>query len=68
MALALRSEAPIYVAETVLEQAGVVPEEAAEPPASGEPASGVDDSKLAPFREFIESLEMDDLGGSTGQS
>jgi hypothetical protein len=27
----------------------------------------VDESKLTPFKEFIESLDIDDLGGSSGE-
>jgi bifunctional DNase/RNase len=40
VALALRTEAPIYVAEAVLEQAGILVEETAEPGGGAEPGEG----------------------------
>jgi uncharacterized protein len=57
IALAIRAEAPIYVSESVMDRAAIVPsqEEApAEPPA--------EDEKLGVFREFLETLDLDDLG------
>jgi bifunctional DNase/RNase len=67
VALALRTEAPIYVAEAVLDQAGILVEEAAEPGGGAEPGEGsgtpADPSQLAVFEEFIETLDTDDLGG-----
>lgn len=64
IALAVRTETPIFVAEAVLDQAAVIPQEAAadEP----EPESAVDESKLTPFKEFIETLDIDDLGKGEG--
>jgi bifunctional DNase/RNase len=71
VALAVRTETPIYVAEAVLDQAGIVPEEALA--AAGSPESSseespveIDESKLTPFKEFIESLDIDDLGKGQG--
>lgn len=52
VALAVRVDAPIFVAEEVMEEAGIVPEE--------------DISEEAPedtsaFRDFIDNLDLDDL-------
>ncbi|MBV9328582.1 MAG: bifunctional nuclease family protein [Chloroflexi bacterium] len=64
VALAVRTETPIFVAEAVFDQAGILSpqvnessEETAEPTTSEK----VDESKLTPFKEFIESLDIDDL-------
>lgn len=72
IALAVRVKCPIYVDEVVLERAGVTLEgelEADEPSnlPDGEAlsgAEGVDDDSLSVFRDFINSLDMDDLGRS----
>jgi bifunctional DNase/RNase len=64
VALAVRTEVPIYVAETVLDEAGVEtepPDEASAGAAAQEPENEVDASKLGPFKEFIETLDIDDL-------
>jgi uncharacterized protein len=58
IALAVRTETPIFVAEAVLDQAGVTPQE----PSPSEAETEVDESKLTPFKEFIETLDIDDLG------
>jgi bifunctional DNase/RNase len=67
VALAVRTETPIFVAEAVFDQAGIASpqvEEMQEPhaPEATSPESKVDESKLTPFKEFIESLDIDDLG------
>src|SRR5579872_3830879 len=69
VALAVRTETPIFVAEAVFDQAGIVspqltegePQSAAD--AEDAPTEKVDESKLTPFKDFIESLDIDDLGG-----
>jgi uncharacterized protein len=65
IALALRVQAPIYVAEAVLDHAGVVLEQAArasaETEASEASAGPVDPSQLSVFKEFIDTLNGDDL-------
>ena len=72
IALAVRSEAPIYVEDAVLEQSGVVLDEKGEPE-SGEGADprrqrapvGEDELKrMSAFREFIQGLDLDDFGDS----
>ncbi|MBV9357564.1 MAG: bifunctional nuclease family protein [Chloroflexi bacterium] len=55
VALALRAQAPIFVADSVLDEAGVEVEET-------EPASPpADPSQLSVFKEFIDSLDTGDL-------
>ncbi len=64
VALAVRTETPIYVAEAVLDQAGIVLQQLAEDggqATSGDLRAEVDESKLSPFKEFIETLDIDDL-------
>jgi bifunctional DNase/RNase len=69
IALALRTEAPIHVAETVVDKAGIIPEQrevgaSSEQETEASGSSEVDESKLAPFKDFIETLNIDDLGES----
>jgi uncharacterized protein len=67
VALAVRAAVPIYVAEAVLDQAGVVAEEPAAatghagPPEEAGPP--VDASQLAVYKDFIETLNLEDLDG-----
>jgi bifunctional DNase/RNase len=54
--LAVRTSAAIFVAEHVLEEAGVVPE-------SGmDEGTTEDDENLSVYADFLESLDLDDLG------
>jgi bifunctional DNase/RNase len=69
VALAVRTETPIFVAEAVFDQAGILSPQVTQEGASAEEGGSesgepVDESKLTPFKEFIESLDIDDLGGS----
>src|SRR5579864_5605693 len=72
VALAVRTETPIFVAEAVFDQAAIVSPQMTEGEASHEPSKPaeapieIDETKLTPFREFIESLDIDDLGQSSG--
>jgi len=70
IALAVRTETPIFVSEAVLDAAGLVAgkagEEASETSAPSE-QSEVDESKLTPFKEFIDTLDLDDLGPGSGE-
>jgi bifunctional DNase/RNase len=64
VALAVRTETLIYLAEAVLDRAGIVaqqPTEVHNQPESAEPRVEFDDSKLSPFKEFIDTLDIDDL-------
>jgi bifunctional DNase/RNase len=62
IALAVRVQVPIFAEETVLEKAGVrLDQETGE---EGEPRTEVKEEeleKLSPFRDFIESLDMEDF-------
>ena len=58
IAVAVRTGSPIYVDERVLDEAGV------EPDASEE--GGEDEERLAVFREFVNSLDVDLESGEKG--
>jgi uncharacterized protein len=71
VALAVRTETPIYVGQAVFDQAGIVPTEVSE--ATGEAESSereteTDASNLSPFKAFIDTLEMDDFGPAAGEN
>jgi len=51
IALAVRTNVPIFVADSVMEQAGITPEEG---------ISYGDEDELSVFRDFVESLDLDD--------
>jgi bifunctional DNase/RNase len=67
IALAVRAEVPIFAAEDVLERAGIILEEEGqlegdelrEQPTTPTPEEL---EKLAPFRDFVAGLDLDDLG------
>ncbi len=61
IAVALRTGVPILVAEEVLDAAGIEPDEDGEAEASDE-VELVTEEKLKPFRDFINQLDLDDLG------
>lgn len=69
IALAVRAKVPIYAEESVLEKAGVLLDKEGEPAeGSGEHAlegttkpSPEELEKMSAFREFIESLDLDDF-------
>jgi bifunctional DNase/RNase len=71
IALAIRAKVPIFVEDTVLDQAGMVFEsegegEEAASEARAAPAEVVDESKLGVFKDFIETLDLGDLGRGGG--
>ena len=75
IALAVRTGVPIYVAESVLDQAGMKLDSEAEDaegeqaPEKTEAGPSPDDERLSVFRQFIETLDMDDLDkGGKGSS
>ena len=57
IALAVRVGAPIFVAEEVMGQASITPEE----DISREAATAEEEAGLGAFRDFVESLDLDDL-------
>lgn len=58
IALAVRAQSPIFVSESVMERAGVVPDEEIDMDA----LTPEEEEKLAPYKDFIEGLDLDDLG------
>jgi len=67
IALAIRAEVPIFVEESVLDSAGMVfdgEEEGAIPGERRERDESVpvDEEKLSVFKQFIDTLDIDDLG------
>lgn len=74
IALAVRTGVPIYVADNVLDQAGVkldsegegVEGEHAAAEGGEDPGPPADDERLTVFRQFIETLDMDDLDKGKG--
>lgn len=60
IALAVRVKAPIFVSETVMERAVVEPEEDVERTAPP-PASEIPEDQLSAFKDFVNSLDLDDL-------
>ncbi len=58
IALAVRVQAPIFVAESVMERAGVTPDEEIDL----EEITPEEEEQLAPYRDFIDGLDLEDLG------
>jgi bifunctional DNase/RNase len=66
IALAVRAKAPIFVAEQVMDKAGIEPDEDVEQEVVGDgeeaPAArgeDVDETKLSAFADFVNSLDLD---------
>lgn len=57
IALAVRVQAPIFVSEEVMDEAGVVPEEEIDL----DKITPEEEEKLAPYKDFIEGLDLGDL-------
>lgn len=53
IALAVRAKAPIFVAESVMEKAAIMPDEGMSPS---------DEDKLSAFRDFVDTLDLNALG------
>jgi bifunctional DNase/RNase len=65
LALAVRVKSPIYVDDAVMDKAGVLLDSdgnTTKAPSAKNERNKVDDEKLAVFRDFINSLDLDDLG------
>lgn len=63
IAIAVRTKVPLYVAEAVLDRAGIRPELDVETePEDGESDAPVDTRKLSAFADFLDTLDLDDLG------
>ncbi|HEY43352.1 MAG TPA: bifunctional nuclease family protein [Anaerolineae bacterium] len=57
LALAVRAHVPIFVAESVMEEAASVPE----PDVETEEATEGSDERLEVFKDFVDTLDLDDL-------
>lgn len=71
IALAVRTDAPIFCEDEVLDQAGVVLDEdgsivdaGGEPPARRPPVREEELEGMSAFRDFIDGLDLDDFGES----
>ena len=62
IALAVRVGASIFVAEEVLDAAGIEPEDEEDFEPGEESETPITDEQLKPFRDFINQLDLDDLG------
>ena len=58
LALAVRLHVPVYIEETVMQKAAVLPEEEVET----ENPAGAEEERLDAFRDFLDTLDLDDLG------
>lgn len=58
IALAVRVQSPIFVSESVMERAGVTPDEEIDLDA----LTPEEEERLAPYKDFIEGLDLGDLG------
>ncbi len=70
IAIAVRAEVPIYVAEHVLERAAVKVDDDGETiegigAAATTPATAEELEKLSAFRDFVSELDLDDLGSGS---
>ena len=62
VALAVRVGAPIFVSEQVMSLASITPEEDITADMEMEATTSQEAESLAAFRDFVESLDLDDLG------
>ena len=60
IALAVRVHVPVFVAEDVMEEASALPETALD----AEPGAEGGDERLEVFKDFVESLDLDDMESS----
>lgn len=57
LALAVRAHVPVFIAEDVMNEAASIPEENIE----GEDIEGEPDERLDVFKDFVDTLNLDDL-------
>jgi uncharacterized protein len=73
LALAVRAHVPILVSGSIMELAGIIPEEdlqdetAEKRPASGAPEAIEGEDRLSIFEDFFEKLDIDDSNGEDGE-
>jgi bifunctional DNase/RNase len=61
VALAVRTKAPIFVAEPVMERHSIEPEDDVERSLGETPKEEVDEDRLSAFKDFVNTLDLDDL-------
>lgn len=67
IAIAVRVKAPIFVAEAVMDKAGIQPDEDVEQEVADREGAGddfperLDEGRLSAFADFVNSLDLDDL-------
>lgn len=64
LALAVRVHVPIYVHETVMDEAASEPEQEVQP----DEASEAPEERLEVFKDFVETLDLDDIDSSEEDS
>jgi bifunctional DNase/RNase len=62
VALAVRVGAPIFVSEQVMSLASITPEEEISADIEMEATTSQEAERLSAFRDFVDSLDLDDLG------
>jgi len=62
IALAVRIQVPVFVADEVLDEAGIVVDEAEEASEDADPED-IGDEEVERFREFLDSVSPEDFGG-----
>lgn len=62
IALAVRVNVPVFVSDEVMEMASIVPEADLDELDDDEPVSAEEQEQLSVFRDFINELDLDDLG------
>ena len=61
IALSVRLDVPIYVDESVMDRAGIMPDEEVESETDELLSAGDSEERLSIFEDFVESLDLDDL-------
>jgi len=68
IALAVRANVPIFVAEAVLKEAGAEPEAEIHSSSSADEEDEETDDRLDVFKNFVDTLHLDDIDDSEGES
>jgi bifunctional DNase/RNase len=66
LALAVRVHVPVFVEESVMEQAAAEPEEAVESDEQVE--DGMDEERLEVFKDFVDTLDLEDVDEGQGDN
>jgi hypothetical protein len=61
IALSVRVKAPIFVADSVMERASIIPEEGVKGFSEEQKPVSSEEEGLGAFRDFVESLDLDDF-------